>query len=232
VASELERIIERYDDRDDGRRYNILHPANWKMYFERQQAVLQMLNKIGLQASRDTKFVDVGAGAGNNLLEMIRFGFDPGQLIGIELLASRVTEARHRLPGTVTLIHGDASVAQIEPSSVDIVHQSVVFSSLLDDDFQACLADAMWRWAKPGGGILWYDFTYNNPRNLNVRGVPLRRVRELFPHGFVRHKRVTLAPPIARAAVAVHPRLYDFLNWSLLRTHILCWIEKPATRID
>ena len=41
----------------------------------------------------------------------------------------------------------------------------------------------MWRWVRPGGGVLWYDFTFDNPRNPDVRGVPLARVRELFPHG-------------------------------------------------
>ena len=28
----------------------------------------------------------------------------------------------------------------------------------------------------PGGGVLWYDFTVNNPRNPDVRGVPMKRV--------------------------------------------------------
>jgi hypothetical protein len=105
----------------------------------------------------------------------------------------------------------------------------VVFSSLLDDAFQQQLADAMWHWLKPGGGILWYDFVWDNPRNPDVRSVPLWRVRQLFARGRVSHKRITLAPPIARSAVALHPHLYTVFNvWPLLRTHVLCWIEKPA----
>ena len=48
-----------------------------------------------------------------------------------------------------------------------------VFPSILDDSFQQKLADRMWALTKPGGGILWYDFIYNNPRNPDVRGVPL-----------------------------------------------------------
>jgi hypothetical protein len=103
-----------------------------------------------------------------------------------------------------------------------------VFSSLLDDAFQRRLADAMWRWAKPGGGVLWYDFTVNNPRNADVRGVPLARVRELFPHGEVQARRITLAPPIARAVTRLHPSLYTLFNTvPLLRTHVLAWIAKP-----
>jgi len=103
-----------------------------------------------------------------------------------------------------------------------------VFSSLLDNAFQQCLAAAMWAAVKPGGGVLWYDFTVNNPRNPDVRGVPLARVRALFPQGHVQSQRVTLAPPIARAVTRVHPSLYPVLNaLPLLRTHVLAWVGKP-----
>ena len=77
--------------------------------------------------------------------------------------------------------------------------------------------------------MLWYDFTWNNPRNADVRGVPLARVRELFAQGRMRHERVTLAPPLARALCRVHPALYGLFNLlPPLRTHVLAWIEKPV----
>ena len=104
-----------------------------------------------------------------------------------------------------------------------------MFSSLLDEAFQQRLAAAMWRWARPGGGVLWYDFTFDNPRNRDVRGVPLARVKALFPQARSVHaQRITLAPPLARRACRVHPALYTALNClPLLRTHLLCWIAKP-----
>ena len=124
-------------------------------------------------------------------------------------------------------MQGDATLLTPTDASVDIVMQSTVFSSLLDNAFQQRLADAMWAAVKPGGGVLWYDFTVNNPRNADVRGVPLKRVRELFPHGDVRAQRITLAPPIARAVTRVHPSLYTLLNTvALLRTHVLAWVAK------
>ena len=106
---------------------------------------------------------------------------------------------------------------------------STVFSSLLDDHFQQRLADAMWRWVKPGGAVLWYDFTVDNPRNPDVRGVPLREVRALFPQAAIAARRVTLAPPLARAVCRVHPGLYTLCNvLPPLRTHLLGWLGKPA----
>ena len=82
---------------------------------------------------------------------------------------------------------------------------------------------------KPGGQVLWYDFTYDNPRNPDVRGVPVARVRALFPDGELSVRRLTLAPPIARPLARIHPSLYTLANalpW--LRTHVLCWIRKPS----
>jgi len=86
----------------------------------------------------------------------------------------------------------------------------------------------MWQWVRPGGGVLWYDFTFNNPSNPDVRGVQLKRVRELFPQGRISVRRVTLAPPISRRVVRIHPTMYAVFNaLPLLRTHILCFIQKP-----
>lgn len=116
------------------------------------------------------------------------------------------------LPEAVALWQGDASQWAVRPASQHIVLQIHVFSSLLDADFQQRLANAMWSWVAPGGGVLWYDFTVNNPRNADVRGVPLKRVRELFPQARMRHRRITLAPPIARAVCRVHPLLYPVFN--------------------
>jgi hypothetical protein len=89
----------------------------------------------------------------------------------------------------------------------------------------------MWRWLRPGGAVLWYDFTVDNPHNADVRGVPLARVRTLFPQATIVHRRVTLAPPLARAVCRVHPTLYSVFNaLPLLRTHLLAWVGKPGIR--
>ena len=171
----------------------------------------------------------MGCGAGGNLLELLRLGFAPEHLSGIELLPERLALARAVLPDALPLLAGDALHASVPEESLDIVFVSTVFSSLLDDAYQQRLAEAMWAWLKPGGAVLCYDFTVDNPRNPDVRGVPLARLRQLFPQGRLRYRRVTLAPPLARALVRLHPILYPIANsmpW--LRTHVLAWVEKPA----
>jgi SAM-dependent methyltransferase len=224
-------VAERYARRRSGDLYSILRPA---VALSTQEWQLQMLRLFGSVCGFDDedlrrmKLVDVGCGYGGHLLDFLRIGFAPANLQGIELLPDRAAGARAKLPAALLLHEGDAGIANIAPESQDIVFQSVVFSSLLDDRFQQALADRMWSWLRPGGGVLWYDFVVGNPSNPDVRGVPVRRLKALFSQGRFTIRRVTLAPPIARAVCRVHPSLYHVFNaLPLLRTHVLAWIEKP-----
>lgn len=231
MKQETEKVRDRYAKRTmqvEPLRYSMLRAANWQTIQERQRAMLQFFSAAGMTDLADVRLLEVGAGTGGNLLELLRAGFAPENLIGVELLSERVAIARRHLPAALQFESGDATALAIEPGSLDVVYQSVVFSSLLDDGFQQRMADVMWRWLKPGGAVLWYDFTYNNPSNGDVRGVPMSRVRELFPTARIRARRVTLAPPIARRVARLHPSLYTWFNvLPLLRSHLLCWIEKP-----
>jgi len=208
-------------------RYSLAQPAALAALHEREQAIVRLLVRAGQSDFAALSLLEVGSGSGGNLLGLLRLGFAPERLSGIELLAERHASARERLPSGVTLICGDATSVPIAPASADIVLQATVFSSLLDDSYQERLAQAMWTAVRPGGGVLWYDFTVDNPRNRDVRGVPLARVRALFPEARMTWRRVTLAPPIARAACRLHPGLYGVLNaLPLLRTHVLCWLGR------
>lgn len=224
-----EDVARRYARRTGGHDYGILQPDVWQTLQERQRAEWRLWRRLGWTDLERRRYCEVGCGTGGSLLEALRAGFAPEHLTGLELLPERLSHARRVLPASVALHLGDACAAPVAEGSQDVVAQHTVFSSLLDDAFQQRLADTMWRWTRPGGGVLWYDFTMDNPYNPDVRGVPLKRVRALFPQaGPVLHQRLTLAPPIARRACRVHPGLYSALNLlTPLRTHLLCWIPKP-----
>ena len=226
---ELRAVAARYARRTAGDLYSPLRPEVWQWLQERQRTMLRLFRAQGIDELAPLHLAEVGCGSGGNLLELLRLGFTPRHLTGIELLPDRHEAARQALPAATRVWLGDATEAPVEPGSQHLVLQSTVFSSLLDDGVQQRLADAMWRWLRPGGAVLWYDFTVDNPRNRDVRGVPLARVRALFP-GASRlvARRITLAPPLARAVCRVHPALYGAFNtvpW--LRTHVLAWVEKP-----
>lgn len=226
--AELRAVAARYARRPSDDRYNPLRPEVWQAQQERQRALIALLRRHvkGPLAALDV--LEVGCGHGDNLLELLRLGCDPARLEGSELLPERAAAARRRLPVATVIHDGDASALPRADGSLDVVMQYTVFSSLLDPAFQACLAARMWRWVRPGGAVLWYDFTVDNPRNPDVRGVALSRIRQLFPAGRIEPRRITLAPPLARQVVRLHPAAYRWLNTCpLLRTHLLCWIAKP-----
>ncbi len=210
-------------------RYASFNPEVQARVQERQRATAKLLSSLGRGDLSATDILEVGCGSGVNLLEWLQWGATPERLVGSELLPDRVAYARPRLPAAVRLLEGDATQLALPDESFDIVQQSTVFSSLLDETFQQRLAARMWAWVRPGGGVLWYDFTFDNPNNPDVRGVPLARVRALFPRAQVHSRRVTLAPPLARAVCRVYPALYTALNTlPFLRTHLLAWLAKPA----
>lgn len=224
---ETRAVGERYARRNVGDRYHPLQPDVLCARQERQRALVALLRRYAPAPVARLDVLEIGCGAGDNLLELATLGFDPARLVGNELLPERVATARTRLPAATALHPGDALALPLAPASFDIVLQSTVFSSLLDAGFQQRLAERMWAWVRPGGAVLWYDFGWDNPRNPDVRGVPLARVRQLFPAGRLHVRRVTLAPPLGRPAARLHPRLWTLLNslpwW---RTHHLIWIEK------
>ena len=230
--SETDAVRRRYAARRSGDfRYSLLNPAAMAAWQERQRAQASLFARLGWRELADKRLLEVGCGTGGNLLDFLRLGFEPENIHGIELLHDRFAHARRVLPSGAQLHLGDALTVDLAPESFDVVVAATVFSSLLDDAFQAQLAERMWAWVKPGGGVLWYDFTVNNPRNRDVRGVPVKRVQALFPKGHVQSQRITLAPPLARAAVPVHPALYTLLNClPPLRTHVLAWVAKPESR--
>ncbi len=228
IESEPQAVAQRYARRTASERYSMLRPDVWQTLQERQRALLSLFTRLGWRELDALSVLEVGCGSGGNLLELLQLGFTPQHLAGVELLPERFAQARARLPAGVTLWVGDAAALDLPAESLDIVYASTLFSSLLDAGFQERLAASMWRWVRPGGGVLWYDFTHDNPQNPDVRGVRLRRIRSLFPNAAIDARRVTLAPPIARRVAPLHPSLYTLFNlvpW--LRTHRLCWLRKP-----
>ena len=231
AVDEIQSIKDRYARRKQIPRaslYNPLDPYVCLVRQEMERALIRCLKRAGQVPVNDKRVLEIGCGGGGILAVLIRLGFQPQNLVGNDLLEERLALARSVLPQAVTLIHGDASSLALEEESFDIVLQSTVFTSVLDNGFQERLANRMWALARSGGGILWYDFIWDNPRNPDVRGVPVRRIRQLFPEGVIHRWSLTLAPPIGRQLCRIFPALYPVVNAiPLLRTHILCWIQKP-----
>lgn len=233
MKEELDHIRERYARRAslglDGAAETPLLPYRCMMLQERERAFLSILSRHNWAAIRSMAVLEIGCGDGDNILQLLRWGFAPANIKGSELLPSRCAAARRRLPAAVEIIEGDARDLHLPEASFDIVLAATVFTSILDNTFRIQLANKMWSLVKPGGGVLWYDFICDNPSNPDVSGIPLRHVLRLFPQATATSRRITLAPPIARRVCRIHPALYTLFNLlPILRTHITVWIEKAA----
>jgi SAM-dependent methyltransferase len=167
---------------------------------------------------------DIGCGSGTWLLEFAQW--EASQLHGIDLDESRIERAKIRFP-SADLHVGDARQLPWQDSSMDLVSQFTVFTSILSSTMKKKIAREMWRVVKPGGVILWFDFRFNNPRNQSVQGISSNEIHALFPDCSIRLRRVSLAPPLARRIVPISWIAATCLEKiPMLRTHYLGIIRK------
>lgn len=222
-------ILSQYSKRKDGSLYGILRPEVMLSVIEKQFSILNILrNLYSSENLGELKLVEVGCGNGGNLLEFVRYGFNPKNIIGIEVLPDRVAKARERLPSNISIFEAEITEAKIQNSSIDIAYQSLVFSSVLDPIHRKKMAEVIWSWVREGGGILWYDFSFNNPNNRDVTGIKMAEIRKLFPLGkIIYREKITLAPPISRVIGKYYPFLLPIFNKiNAIKTHNLLYIQK------
>jgi ubiquinone/menaquinone biosynthesis C-methylase UbiE len=109
---ELNAIGERYARRSalPSDRYSRLNPEVLARVQERQRVMVRLLASVGITSLADRDVIEIGCGNGANLIEFIELGVDPQRLVGNDLLSQRLEQARDRLPASVSLLPGDASV--------------------------------------------------------------------------------------------------------------------------
>ncbi|WKZ57436.1 MAG: class I SAM-dependent methyltransferase [Bdellovibrionota bacterium] len=228
--NDINEIFERYKERDTSsidKRYSLLADRTLILTLqELHRGILKVLQSESYDPSR-LRLLEIGCGAGGNLLFFLQLGVSAQNIVGNELLPWRAQLARDRLPSGIRIVEGDASRLPEPENTFDVVFQSTVFSSILNLTFQEALATRMWEVCRPGGGILWYDIAVPNPYNKFIAPVKAARIAELFPHGRISWQRITVAPPLRRALCNVFPSLYSPLTkLPFVKSHILAWIKK------
>jgi SAM-dependent methyltransferase len=168
-------------------------------YWQQQtaRACIGLLERAGALPLTSASIADIGCGSGQWLAEFSRWGAQPANLHGIDLLEGRIAAARTHLPHA-DLRCGDARHLPWPANCFDLVTQFTVFSSILDADFRRGLAREMLRVLRPNGHILWYDCRLSNPARA-VRGLNRRDIARLFPNCRIDFAVTTLVPPLSRA---------------------------------
>jgi ubiquinone/menaquinone biosynthesis C-methylase UbiE len=232
VHNEVERLKSVYEQ------YQVSGHAEtqWSEYNLGNQAILRERNAHlkALMLSHasgglsNCRILDVGCGTGKVLAQLIEWGVLPANLYGVDLLEDRVEAARSTLPEShITL--GNAEKLNFPDRFFDVVLLFTVLTSILDEQMARGVAAEVCRVLKPGGGVIWYDFRYDNPRNSNVRGMKKSAISSLFPDFDLDLRTVTLFPPLARRLGRAAQPLYPLLSrMPLLRTHYIGSLTKPT----
>jgi hypothetical protein len=92
---------------------------------------LDLLKRSGFENLQERKILEVGCGAGFWLREIIKWGANPSNLTGIDLIPDRIAHAKILCPAAVTLRCGNAEDLDFPDASFDLILQSTVFTSIL-----------------------------------------------------------------------------------------------------
>ena len=215
------------------------NPATLYILQQRARLAVAQFARLGLTPLTGKRILEVGCGRGGWLPFFEDCGVAREDLAGIDLDLARVEGAARRLcahrdehgrvlAGGADIRCGDATALPWGDGTFDLVVQSTLFTSILDNDVKRTLAAEMVRVLRPGGVIVWYDLIYNNPANPSVRGIGRREIRSYFPTCRPRLHRVTLAPPIARRLVPFSWLTAVLLeSLCVLNTHYFGLLRKP-----
>jgi ubiquinone/menaquinone biosynthesis C-methylase UbiE len=231
IAAEEARIRKVYGERKNKASYaglySCFNPGHLFILQEREQRILKLLARYGCEDLRTKRLLEIGCGNGQWLREFIKWGAQPENVVGMDLLEDRVAEASRLCPSDTKIELGSAAELAFIDESFDLVLQATVFTSILDASLKRRIASEMMRVTKPEGLILWYDYHVNNPWNGDVRGLRRREIKELFPDCRIELSRVTLAPPVTRL-LAPYSYLACYLLGKIpaLCTHYLGVIRK------
>jgi SAM-dependent methyltransferase len=239
TGTEQRRILAAYATRRarvergevDPLRYTSFTPGYLFSHQLVERRVISILDRFAPRPLTGLRVLDIGCGdgvigesEGMHLVDFMKLGAQPSDLYGVDLQPEVIARGQRLLP-SATLRVGSADDLDFPSGSFDLIAQSTVFSSILDDGMRRRVAAEIRRVLRPTGLILWYDFRVNNPWNSDLRRITRNEVRGLFPNCVCRFWSTTLAHPIARN---IAPRswllasLLERLPW--LRTHDLAVI--------
>lgn len=227
AVAEEARIKQAYQKKKPAGYYSWFDPGNLFLVQECEKVLLKRLRKSGREVLAGQRLLEIGCGSGHWLREFVKWGIRPENLTGIDLRPDALARAAVLCPAGVTFRCSNGSVLEFPDESFDLVLQSLVFTSVIDQAMKNEMAREMMRVLKKDGLIIWYDFHVDNPWNPNVRGVRKAEIQRLFPGCSIALDRVSLALPLAKRLAPWSWLLcYVLDRIRLLNTHYLGFIHK------
>ena len=204
-----------YAARKGANRNNLLqNPEVLFQNLAQEAAVIRALRSVHLDTRR-ARILDVGCGEGDSLWLLLRLGFLPENLFGVDLLEDRIRKAKETNP-LVSLECADATRLRFQNDSFDLVTETMMFLQITDDDTAKRIASEMIRVTKPGGILLVSDWRYSKPGSREFKGVSRRRLDNLYEFGKRTEVcgvfRGALVPPLGRFLSKNFPFAYFLIQ--------------------
>ncbi|MDI6688144.1 MAG: methyltransferase domain-containing protein [Desulfobacterales bacterium] len=167
---------------------------------------------------KTAKVLDVGCGDGASMLNLVRLGFLPSNLYGIDIIEERITQAKLKI-SNINWILGNASCLKFDDNFFECVMESTMFLQMTDDELSDKIAKEMIRVTKKHGYILLIlliDWRYSHPFNKEYKGLSKKRITNLFDVGsktsIFKIYKGALVPPIGRFISRNIPCIYFTLQ--------------------
>jgi ubiquinone/menaquinone biosynthesis C-methylase UbiE len=223
----LKRVYAGYESSRVRSRWSAANAGNRYLVKERLDKTRELLERIHLWPPASVKILDVGCGTGGELARFRKWGADPSDLIGVDLLPERIEIARRSHPD-IAFLCADASALELRDATFDLVLCLTLFTSILDPTMRAAISAEIDRVLKPQGRVLWYDFRVSPPWNPRTISMTRPKIAMLFPRYSQALHSISLLPPLARRLGAMTSALYGPLaRVPFLRTHLIGLLEKP-----
>ncbi len=204
--------------------YAHLDATDRYVHHSRDEALLALLRRHGIETLAGLRILEVGCGGGSLLRTLLHHGADGDRLTGIDIAPAKIAGAGVTLAGA-SLAVANAAALPYSDSAIDVAFAFTSLTSMLDQREREQSAAETLRVLRPGGLLVVYDF-WVNPLNKTTRSLRPNELRALFAGSRVEIERVTLAPPIVRA-LGGRPglcRRLERLPW--LRSHLLAAVIK------
>lgn len=142
-----------------------------------------------VRASRDIRHdpkeacvLDVGCGGGGDIYQLLRVGYNPSNITGIDIQEERLAGARKLYPQG-RFLHADATRLSFANDSFDLVFESTMFATLPNDHDRIAIAAEMIRVYKAGGYLLLMDWRTPKPGDRNYKALTRKELHSLFSLG-------------------------------------------------
>ena len=186
---------------------------------ERDKEIYQFLinNK---SFSKKNEILDFGCGEGFIMKQLVGWGADQKQLIGVDTSEERIKKAKSRFE-SLRFLHINDKIP-FSDDKFTIIVVSTVFSSIIGKSERVFWAQEIDRVLKKGGAIIFYDMKMNNPFNFKTKKISKNELKHLFKNYSIKTKTITVLPQLSRIISFFSPKIYPFLTkLSFLHTHYI-----------